>query len=439
MKLELMPDSRQYTLVKAAEECIDLMNVGVAPNAALKKVASDFGMNDKEVTLVSHAVNNAKQLSHLQSSKGEDKEKPFELTNAKDVIGANDTSDLETLTPNAAMAKDQNGAEILSEKVASVDAYTVKGSFRSVAPETSDLDIVKAAFALDGVGSTPVTDLSNPYNFLNPLKLASEAARTESVRYRDLANDGIEKIASAFIRVSGESFAAFEVAAKTAGVSDDIVDIIYAYGPEALDIERSENVKVASERLYVSKGMMELVKAAKEVDVQWNKSAAALAEQLTLDEQIKEAEAKLAFGLPKGWADLSALNELGSSARSGGESTKSLLGLGEDPGTLLTGAAGTMDPENVPSKDPDIHVKVRQELENSKARGRVENLLQDPYVGKHPLPDIIEAYNHAMSVQPHFGDAEISAFVKQQLASRGAMPLDLLLRASKPRTSREES
>jgi hypothetical protein len=86
MSLKFMPDSRHDELIKAASECIDLMNMDISPNTALKKVAEDFGMNDKEVVLVSHAVNNSKQLAHLQSADKEDKGSPFPLTNAQAVI-----------------------------------------------------------------------------------------------------------------------------------------------------------------------------------------------------------------------------------------------------------------------------------------------------------------------------------------------------------------
>lgn len=427
MTLELMPEARQHSLVKAAEECIDLMNVGVTPNAALKKVAADFGMNDKEVTLVSHAVNNARQLAHLQSSSGEDKAKAVPLTNADEVIGANADSDLDTLTVNSAAAAEQLGAENKAKKTASaLDSYSVRKSYRVAHGEMSDLDIVKAAFAIEGVASTPVTDLSNPFNSVAPLKLAAEEARTQATRFRDAANDGIEKVASEFIRADAPSFELFEVAAKTAGVSEDVIDLIYAYGPEAIDVPRASDVKVASDRLYVSSDVYRLVKAAQTIDVNWATAAEHMAQQMNLESQLKEAEVKLGFGI----ADLSAISEMGAkTTRDALNDTKGLLGLGEDPGTLLTGAAGAMDPE-VPKKDADIHLKVRQELENSAARGRIESLMRDPFVGKHPLPDIVEAYNHAMSVNPQFGEAEVGAFVKQQLASRGAMPLDLLLRAS---------
>jgi len=67
MSEKLMSDERHEHLLKSAEETVGLMNIGIDPNAALAKVAEDKNLNDHEVDVVAHAVNNSKQLAYLQN------------------------------------------------------------------------------------------------------------------------------------------------------------------------------------------------------------------------------------------------------------------------------------------------------------------------------------------------------------------------------------
>ena len=68
-----MSTERRGVLLKVAEECIGLMNMGVNASGALAKLADDNGLNDHEVERVAEAVNNAAQLAHIQQAKGDSK------------------------------------------------------------------------------------------------------------------------------------------------------------------------------------------------------------------------------------------------------------------------------------------------------------------------------------------------------------------------------
>jgi hypothetical protein len=74
-------------------------------------------------------------------------------------------------------------------------------------------------------------------------------------------------------------------------------------------------------------------------------------------------------------------------------------------------------------------------MQNIDTRARLQSVMSDKYISGADLPDIIDAYNQAMSVNPRFGEAELVAYMRQALATNNAMPLDLLVRASKSHTS----
>jgi hypothetical protein len=423
-----MSDRRHETLVKAAEECIDLMNIGADPDAALRQVKKAFDMNDNEVVLVSHAVNNSKQLANLQNG-GKDKGAPFPLTNADSATGANSDADLDTLGANTKAKEEQPDAVEIADKVkkeASADSYVTKGSYRKVAIATSDMVAdLQAAWGKAGP-AMDVTDLGNPYDSVNAIKIAAEQARTEASRLRDQACANLDAVAHAFTVSGGPSFAAFEKAAAATGITSEIVDIIYDLGPAALEQPRNLD-KTASDRLFVTSEILGLLKIAETADTQWQQSSDYEAARMHLLDQIHTEEVKLADAME-------ILENLSSSSSGSGEAARGLLPL--DPTNIaeLSKAQPTSEADSANA----IGYKTMQQLHNSKARTQLQSLMQDEFVGKHTVPEVAEAFNRAISVNPNFGDAEVTAFVRQDLASKNAMPLDLMIRASNAHQKKDQ-
>lgn len=417
---ELLSDRRHADLVKAAEECIDLMNIGAEPNAALRQVKKAFDMNDNEVVLVSHAVNNSKQLAHLQSG-DKDKGAPFPLTDADAVVGANSKADLDTLGVNTEAKADQPDAVDIADKVkkeAAADSYDIKQSYRKIAVSTGDMVTTLQAAWGKPQADMAVTDLGNPYDSVNSLKIAAEQARTEATRLRDQACANLDKVAAAFTVSGGPSFAIFEKAAAAQGITPELVEIIYDLGPAALEQARNQN-KTAADRLYVTEEIMSLLKLAEAADALWQQSSDYEAARSHLLDQIHGEEIKLA-------GPMDMLSDLASSTDGSGDATRGLLPL--DPTNVADLSKGT--PTATADSAGAIGYKTQQQLQNSRARTQVETLMQDDFVGKHDLPEVIDAYNRAVSVNPAFGDAEVTAFVRQDLASKNAVPLDMMVRAS---------
>ncbi len=440
-----MSDDRREALVKAAGDCIDLMNLGVEPTAALKKVAADNSMNDNEVVLVSHAVNNAKVLSHIQETKGDDRSKPFPLTDAELVTGKPLDGDIETESESAKSRKDQPDATEITKKIASaavpeftqklaqaacMQSYVSEGSYRGFTKEAVDL---RAAWGLPTDTATPELADEAPYAALSQVKMAIDQATNEAGYHREMACAGVDQLAEVFSKVAHPDYNQFEEAARRAGVSQDALDTIYEFGAlEDIGITRSQ-VKVAGERMYVSREIADLVKIASSIDEHIDEAANRLAAKNILDELHREQEVKLA-ALPKAVFDVGGMLDSAESAseRAGmlGEDVIKGLGLsGESTGADIMNLRGGMKGEG--PEIPKIDINVRQKLTNADARGKVEELLADEYIGKHNPIDVVDAYNLAMSVNPKFGRAELISYVRQHLANRGAMPLDLLLKARK--------
>jgi len=428
--IELMNDGRHQELIKAAEQCIDLMNIGVDPNAALRKVAKDTGMTDKEVYLVSHAVNNSKQLAHLQTAKAEDKEKPFPLTNAEEALGAASEAQLATMSEHSEQDAEQPDAIGITQnlkKDAAAHTWEDSGSYRRISVSDEEKAAKVASIREDwGVTKTALEDgdFTNPYDSLSEAKFAISRMSEEAMQFRDAACDVLDKIAQAFCYSDGPSFAEFEKAAGTHGITQELIDLIYDLGPADLEQARSKE-KVASERMHVSPEIYKLVKSAEHADELWQASADREAVKTHIQGLVRAEEAKIAGLLPE---ELEGVDELVGDAKEKSKDTGSFLGLGENPVEAISQISHV--PSSVESKPVELEHGTAQQLLNSRARSQIETLLQDPYVGKHEVPEVIDAYNQAMSVNPHFGEAEVLAFARQHLGSRGAVPLDLMIRAS---------
>lgn len=433
--LSFMPDSRRDQLVKAAEECIDLINLGVEPNAALRQVKTAACMNDKEVILVSHAVNNAQVLSHLQSSKGDERGKPFPLTNADEVVGADHKGDKDVESETAAKAEDQPDAlEIAKDitKTAYAASYYEQTNYRTKTPQ--QVDELRAAWGLEKTsGERETVDLSNPYWVLNDLKLAADSARERALEHREAAYGAMQGLIDVFSKVASPNWGEFEAAALRNGVQPATLDLVYEQGDlETLGVSR-EQFKVAGEVMYTSQEILNLVKQAAAIEEHIEASANAMTAENLLAAQIHAGEVKLA-ALPKAVFDVGSLmssaDESAKSLSTLGESTMKGLGIGEDSDGAYLGLAGK-ELRGEGKETPKIDLNVRQRLKNFDVRSTVEELMADEFIGKHALPDVVSAYNEAVSVNPRFGKAELTAYIRQHLANRGAMPLDLLVKATK--------
>ncbi len=427
---ELMDDRRHGQLIKAAEACIELMNIGIDPNAALRKVAKDNTMTDKEVYLVSHAVNNSKQLAHLQTAKAEDKEKPFPLTNAEEALGAASPAQLATMSEHSEQDAEQPDAIGIIQnlkKDAAAQTYSEKNSYRRISvseeEKTASLADLRADWKLTKTALDDA-DLANPYDSLNEVKFAISRMSEEAMQFRDAACDKLDKIAQAFLYSDPPDFATFEKAALSSGVTEELVDLIYDLGPAGLELPRTKE-KIASERMHVHPVIYGLVKDAENADQLWQASADREAVKAHLQNIVRVEEAKIAGILPE---ELSELSELGGEAKEQAGGAGDFLGLGENPVESISQISHV--PSSVESKPAELEHGTQQQLLNSRARSRIESLLADPYIGKHETPDVIDAYNQAISVNPNFGDAELMAYARQHLGTRGAVPLDLMIRAS---------
>jgi hypothetical protein len=216
------------------------------------------------------------------------------------------------------------------------------------------------------------------------------------------------------------------------GVSPETVDLVYAYGNLDRVNTKRANLQEKTARVHVTPRMMTIVEHCVRADTLWKEAADYLAAKTILESRYADAQAKLAGGLDWAMGKNEQVKLDGSLEGVGtalGTAPQSILGLGADPNAVVMNAAGLAKPEGFEA-NPMLDKTMRQDLANVDARGKLETLMQDHYISGHPLPEVIDAYNAAMSVNPQFGQAELTSYMRQHLASKGAVPLDLQVRAS---------
>jgi hypothetical protein len=492
-----MTDARQEFLIKAAEDTIGLMNVGVDPNAALAKVAKDSELNSKEVALVSHAINNSKTISHLTGSKPEDKEKPFTLTNA-DVVNRN-LYEADPLTETAAKAKaksldkveDEKAGQSLkpaNKKEAGARSRIETRSYHDVEPEDQTellyrafgrdtvLHITqKVACSLEGDSLTPtltVTKTHVPDGFtalyhqsechldkLSSIRIQIEEAGVIATRARDQVDTELTKLAHEMRRLDAPRFDRVEQCARLNGCSDLALDLGFEMSKAAkFGHARATEIKTAGVMLF-SPREYAVATLLCDADRQIKVATDAMAAKSILIEAHEDLRVKIEKLAAK--ADGGGDKSGGKGSGKGGDGVAGATSLVQDTGKQLTNLStlgdmgdkltgahyfdshkNTHDLLNsvtersvgekpmsyeAPDKSP-FDVGFRQNLNNVDSRARIERLMQDDFVGHHPIQDVVGAYNRSLSTNPNLGDAELSGLVKQDLAAGGTVPLDTLLR-----------
>jgi len=452
----LMGDQRHEELLKAASECIGLMNVGVDGDIALAKVAEETDMNDHEVELVAHAVNNSKQVAHLQTSKPEDREKPFPLINVDSVkdLKANklqpdtnaevNTGDRyapqEEMGDTTAIKQSAPDAVQINKKVIK-DAqvsYTEAGDYRRVKVAEDGVAKLREAWGIVQPPHKYPTIPENPYLKIAVFDIGIDEARTRAAGARIKCLSLISKLANEFRRVDAPSFIAFEKAANAAGVSADLVDLIYESASLGkFNVGRADLTKTASNaNIYVSDRVYDLVKESVRADTFLKEAIDTTAAGMVLESKKKLAADKGGGkdGVPSEWFsekpfDSSVSFDIGQIGKEIEEYPEAVGGLSPE---LLEGAmdAEQKTPSSLKSVFQATPSGFKHELDAYDVRASINELMQDQYISGHDLSEVVEAYNAAMSVNPRFSKAELISYVRQHLATQGAVPLDLQLRAA---------
>jgi hypothetical protein len=440
MSEKLMSDERHEHLLKSAEETVGLMNIGIDPNAALAKVAEDKNLNDHEVDVVAHAVNNSKQLAYLQNNDGDDREGEFPLIDPENVRAYGDNQPATNADANTG---DRYGSqecpgdnieakmdapdapeiheELLKESNALCEDYRLR-------PEAVDYGaVLREGWALGGVHKVAEYVDPNPFSHLTRYNVGIGEADMRYTAKTAETTDTMQEVADYMRRIDAPEWALVEKTAAALDASKPILDMVYAMsGIEKFGAARHDwSVKTAGQ-LKVSRTVLDLAEKCAHADTCWQEAADIHAAGQILREQLKVAEEDL---FPKE-EKLAALNpgELADPIEKAPEE----FGISSD--TVQSAIGGVGEKPETEAKPFKPSQAIRQELENVNARGQLEGLMEDEYVSGHSLPEVIDAYNAAMSVNPEFGNAELVSYVRQHLATQGAVPLDLQIRARPQKT-----
>jgi hypothetical protein len=478
MTIELMGNRRHAELIKAAEETIDGIGDGLAPNAALMKSAKEHDLNSKEVALVSSTVNNALTVSHLADSEPEQKADPFVITNADEVSqqlfpeekgekpqngiepGKKPTDDdvespLE-LDPQAQAKKASEMRMIGTPKAPSnlaEDAYLDYGDYHDADVDGSGhVKTAREAFALEGdpnrAGRMKVAaDLSHgvstdgegrltqdPYIHLRNLKVACDEARTRYDAARTEAYCQLEKIAEDFRRTDAPSFAKVAALAKRAGVTPATINVIFTAGQLDRFGHTNQQIKLASHGVVVcTHHEMGYVEKVSQLETMWKQAAHCLAAKDEVERRTTEAEAQI-----HKIAQINAGEYAAKAEQTLGEFPSLATGAGsEDMYDMIGDAAGTSTDKDVEYDELPLPNAARQRLENVSAQGSFSSMLDDDYIASRPMPEIVKAYNAAIqATRGKLPPEQLKAAVKRQLA--GGEDLDLETMSSLEKSTKDQ-
>lgn len=424
---ELMSDARQKVLLKAAEETIGLMNVGIEPSAAMFKVAQDAGLNDHEVDVVTHAVNNSRQLAHLQTTTGDDRAASFPLIDPDKVRAYGElqpTTNADENTGSRYGSQEEAGDNV-EAKIDAPDATCVhkkQADYRLRKPREDHLSALRAGWGLPSTGIAKVAAYEdpNPFSHIDYYRIGIEEARLRYTQKCNECTQAMYKVAEELRRIDAPAWCEVEKTAAALGVEKATLDFIAAvaqiekFGGVRADL----SVKTAS-TLKVSQRVMDIAQHCVRADTFWKEAADIHCAHEILSERQERAYSDL---MPKEATISANLGELAEPIEKAPEEFG-----GVNPDIIRSAIGGGEAPSTSAPTGPSHGI--RQELRNNSARAQLEGLLSDEYIGGYNLPEVIEAYNSAMSVNPNFGHAELVSYLRQHLATQGGVPLDLQIRA----------
>lgn len=449
---ELMPDRRYRQLMKAAEETIELSNIGVDSTAALAKVARDADLNDHEVELVAHAVNNSTQLAYLQSEDPNEREAPFPLVDAEKAKEQRDqpATNADENTGDR-YGNQETPSQSAEDRFASPDSLEIQERVRKEAElsylperfihpvEDDHARILREGWGLEKAASAQLRAHQDPHAVARKLSSycqAVEEARTRAASARHDCETHIRKISEDLRRLDVPDWSILECAALGMGADAQVLDLIYKNaGLAELGVARADLQKQAQVR-QINPREAEFARRLLQTDALLEKAAEAVAVYELCTDHAAQAERQL-LGIDQleKEAQSAAAAPFISNTRVDAGIDPGELGkqIGEAPATVLPTRevlmGALMDPASDKPETATLPYSHRQDVANIGSRAHLESLMRDDYVGGHELPEVIEAYNQAMSVNPTFSRAELISYVRQHLATKGAVPLDLQLRA----------
>lgn len=470
--LKLMSRSRHQALVKAAELCVELMENGADAIEAMKKAARDYNLNQNEIRLVSHAINNSRQVANLQD--GESRLNEFSLIDPDAVYRQLDEEDRQPVSVSkikkAALihASSQNvfagqndHSVDDSEQNDSADLINVEnmGFFdRTNDDDTNEADdeeptsliagekirrarndliksseyhaILSKVFAIPAQ-TVIVETYVEPVDPEHVYRHAIDSAREKYAEARDIMYEAIDRIHAAFDHAEIDPHRLIYLC-KEAGISDFVLKVIAA--PVMGRLTEAGFVKVASQ-VYAhlaSEDEFAFVQLAKLAEDMYEAASSWEAVHRHLKNELAAAEQSFMIG------NLSASSIFASDVFQ----KKTAEAAIDDKSASFSSWFNTI-PGNkydfVAEKKykPTEEYKYDEEMVNHYLQ--LQEVFADEVIRKYPPREIMNSYRRSQSLGYKLSLPEVIAFIRQDLSSRNAIPLDLYIkldrRASMPNQS----
>lgn len=414
-----MSSARQDTLMKAANEVIDMVHMTVDPDAALRKVASDYSMGDKEIDLVSHAVNNALAYDHIHEADEDARGAPFPLTNAENVKPKNEPAVQAVDEHQDYHEPDAIDLAKKQEKNAA-SSYDVEQDFN--APVTPDYgQVLETLFAVEKI-ARPTLE-SDPFTDVRLLQDQIDTNRAKLAGLKEQVYGDVERIRWIVKR------AYFETQldqVKTAASLEGVPESVIAFVAEAVGFDGA--VKTASAHITLTPEPAYVVDLLHSVDKAIKEAGAVESELVQQEERLEELlVGKFAGAVPTGKGPGGggyAGDVLSTVGDVVGNVPHLVLG---DPGErvreIASETASSVDDDPVLSREHNRYVG------SADRRALWNAVIDDPYLRGKPIDVLIKAFEDGDAAGFATSRPLMLNYIRETTETGGYVPPELLLKA----------
>lgn len=440
-RLTFMSDDRYRDLINAADECIDLIKVGADEHEALRQLVDKYDLSPHEARLVAHAVNNSRQVALLQNGDRDgfavgmvafqviDPERVMRtIDTSGKVIAISDDDDDDAETRGA----DDTSSDRDHHAAASYDTHTAKQAAEAIRSRLAEQEAVDRVQQLKQAWQIPD---ALPYLCYEPedtsdeyAQLLADEARTKYAHALHCAHEAIDSVRDA-IEIGEVSPQRVAELCAYAGI-DAAVTAAIVGGRELV-----KQAGASEDRVQVTEDEFHVVQLAEYAERMIKHAIDCLAvsqamQRCAFEKAAAVASDMVAYSVPS-VASFDALFSSLVPTPSVIDAAISAVEDEEERKEVLKAVRNVKNRTVSRSEALDAAIEASDDL---------NMLFNDEVLKKAPPLMVIKSYQRAKSLPVELSKPDLLAFVRQDVSSNFAVPLDLLLkiRRSRERTDDED-
>jgi len=431
-KVSLITPAQERTLSDALVSAIKRANAGDAPNEALAKSASEYGLTPQFACRMTEAYNASKTVKYLQSTEGEKRAQDFELADRDEVLRF-----MYNAEPKDAPA--EKASVFALGKTYTLDRSTSKNVEKAASDKSAtEADVVKQRGP--ALRQNKITKLSS---MIDRLDRMGQEIRMELAHARDQVLKSACEL-EATLRIPGhESFEELErrVISTYGSMGKKAMDIVWGMS----DFERLGEKRASTPDRLLIMGVGPEYSAARDLMSNLEKAARIDQEFQDWQKQRKQVQKLLpaSSGQQPGGTGATFVSDPGMPRRPataplvdvaaavGGvqtgkadssypvkEAAKSDKGILQDPGRFLSSLVSPGEPVSI--FDPAHEAKLRSIRTRLVINDMISN---DPVLSAYPPEQVFNAYNELARIAPGISNEPvvIRSLIGRTLQTGGRM------------------